>query len=227
MKAIGLMIGISLATALLAWVTWSQDFDVPGEDPFANAISVVTTDSFARRAVPGDVVEYVTPAYFEIMPEVDWGERSAYIETNFPIDPAVYGGRGDNLTVRCAQVAFTTIEGMGSLPGSVGWPPDLLFEIARNRANDEDYTRYCQIQVGMAQPDPDGFEELVQQCQAVVEAALPGGVEIDADDDGGWAVVSRKPVSLPHGTFIQAGCWRTGTMHHLYFEAWFLADLSG
>ena len=226
MKAISLLIGVAMATALVAWMVWPQLRVAQSEDPFRNAISVVTTESFARRHVPGRVIEYVTPPYFEIMPDIDWGEHSVYLETNFPIDPAIYGGSGDNLTVRCAQVAFTTIDDMDSLPGPVGWPPGLLFDIARNRANDEDYLRYCEIQVGMTAPNTDGFERLVQQCKASIEAVLPGGIDVDTYDSGGWAVASRKPISLLHGTFVQARCWRTGVMQHLHFELWFLADLS-
>lgn len=218
-----------LTTTVTAFVIaggalWLNMQAVHSDDPFENAFTVVTAKNFARSAVPGHVVEYTAPAVFDIMTNVDWGKESVNLETNLPIESGIYGGFDDNLTVRCAQVAFAEADEHGSLPGRVGWPPDRLVDLARQDNVGETYMRRCEIQIGPINGQDSSFSTLVQRCQDAIQTKLPGPVETKSWNEGAFEVKSAQPVETSPDILIEATCWHNSVRRHLHFETWFLTS---
>ena len=131
------------------------------------------------------------------------------------------------MTVRCAHVAFSTLEPLREFPGLVGWPPDNIFLIGRANAERDIYTRRCGIQIGPKHRTGYDFEALVQQCQDAIQTLPPEGVMKTITDQGGTAIISAVPVekSSVDGASevpVYAKCRHNGVMPHLHFEVWFL-----
>lgn len=204
---------------------WLNTQKPHSDDPFENAFAVVTAKNFGRSAVPGRIMEYTAPAVFDIMTNIDWGEESVNLETNLPIEAGIYGGFDDNLTVRCAQVAFSVADEHSSLPGRVGWPPVHLVDLARQINVGEAYMRRCEIQIGPIDGQDNSFAMLVHRCRNAIQAQLPGPVETKRWNEGASVVKSTQPVETPHGTLIEATCWHNSVRPHLHFETWFLINV--
>lgn len=215
-------VGALLALMTVLVLGWSDFEEAGSEDPFENAFVVATAPSFKRQHVPGTVIKYVSPAYFDVMPDIDWGERSVYLETDLPLERDLYGGIDDKLTVRCAEVAFASVDGKETLPGPVGWPPDALFAVARADPDTKLHMRRCQIQIGPKDRAAYDFSGLIQRCEDAVRERMAGAGVVRDDDNRSLQIRNVEPVPLPHGTLVEANCLVHRHQRHLYFETWVL-----
>lgn len=222
-------VGVGVLLVLIAALVfgWAGFRETVSEDPFENALVVAVAPNFERRRVPGRVSEYISPAYFDVMPDIDWGEKSVYFETGFPLERDLYGGPGDGLTVRCAEVAFASVDDLGTLPGPVGWPPDALFAAARADPSALLQMRRCVIEIWPKDPASYDFPKLLHRCEDAIRARTLRADLVREEDDTSLLIRNASATPLPHGTLIEANCLVLHQRERLQFELWVLTGGGG